>query len=158
MLRTEYVTNTVLFCNISDTHGRVEKWVYDVGREKPRHMQEVDVKMYTEKQDGTLSTEHICLSTGISDVFLRTRQWTLGFHKMQGNLWLAGQLLKTLLHADIYNASKIFEFLLNILVNEKAKFWVLNRRQSTGWFKYDRDKLWLVYTQSVPVIFEPPCT
>jgi hypothetical protein len=29
---------------------------------------------------------------------------------------------------------------------------------STRWFKYDQDKLWLVYTQSVPVIFEPPCT
>jgi hypothetical protein len=28
----------------------------------------------------------------------------------------------------------------------------------TRWFKCDRDKLWLVYTQSVPVIFEPPCT
>jgi hypothetical protein len=27
----------------------------------------------------------------------------------------------------------------------------------TRWFKYDRDKLWLVYTQRVPVIFEPPC-
>jgi hypothetical protein len=27
----------------------------------------------------------------------------------------------------------------------------------TRWFKYDRDKLWLVYTQSVPVIFELPC-
>jgi hypothetical protein len=27
----------------------------------------------------------------------------------------------------------------------------------TRWFRYDRDKLWLVYTQSVPVIFEPPC-
>ena len=30
--------------------------------------------------------------------------------------------------------------------------------QCTRWFKYDRDKLWLVYTQIVPVIFEPPCT
>jgi hypothetical protein len=29
--------------------------------------------------------------------------------------------------------------------------------ESTRWFKYDRDKLWLVYTQIVPVIFEPPC-
>jgi hypothetical protein len=29
---------------------------------------------------------------------------------------------------------------------------------NTRWFKYDRDRLWLVYTQSVPVIFEPPCT
>ena len=29
---------------------------------------------------------------------------------------------------------------------------------NTRWFKYDRDKLWLVYTKSVPVIFEPPCT
>jgi hypothetical protein len=28
---------------------------------------------------------------------------------------------------------------------------------STRWFKYDRDKLWLVYTQIFPVIFEPPC-
>ena len=28
----------------------------------------------------------------------------------------------------------------------------------TRWFKYDRDKLRLVYTQIVPVIFEPPCT
>jgi hypothetical protein len=27
----------------------------------------------------------------------------------------------------------------------------------TRWLKYDRDKLWLVYTQIVPVIFEPPC-
>jgi hypothetical protein len=30
--------------------------------------------------------------------------------------------------------------------------------QCTRWFKYDRDKLWLVYTQIVPVIFELPCT
>jgi hypothetical protein len=29
--------------------------------------------------------------------------------------------------------------------------------RNTRWFKYDRDKLWLVYTQIVPVIFEPPC-
>jgi hypothetical protein len=29
--------------------------------------------------------------------------------------------------------------------------------QYTRWFKYDRDKLLLVYTQIVPVIFEPPC-
>ena len=28
---------------------------------------------------------------------------------------------------------------------------------NTRWFKYDRDKVWLVYTKSVPVIFEPPC-
>jgi hypothetical protein len=27
----------------------------------------------------------------------------------------------------------------------------------TRWFKCDRDKLWLVYTQIVLVIFEPPC-
>ena len=35
---------------------------------------------------------------------------------------------------------------------------VLNKLFITRWFKYDRDKLWLVYTQIVPVIFEPPCT
>jgi hypothetical protein len=28
---------------------------------------------------------------------------------------------------------------------------------NTRWSKYDREKLWLVYTQIVPVIFEPPC-
>ena len=28
---------------------------------------------------------------------------------------------------------------------------------NTRWFKYDRDKLWLIYIQIVPVIFEPPC-
>ena len=28
----------------------------------------------------------------------------------------------------------------------------------TRWFKYDRDKFLLVYTQIVPVIFEPPCS
>ena len=27
----------------------------------------------------------------------------------------------------------------------------------TRWFKYDREKLWFVYTQIVPIIFEPPC-
>jgi hypothetical protein len=27
----------------------------------------------------------------------------------------------------------------------------------TRWFKNNQDKLWLVYTQIVPVIFEPPC-
>jgi hypothetical protein len=32
------------------------------------------------------------------------------------------------------------------------------RVKSTRWFKYDRDKLWLVDTQIVPVIFETPCT
>jgi hypothetical protein len=29
--------------------------------------------------------------------------------------------------------------------------------RGTRWFKYDRDKLSLVYTQIVPVIFEPSC-
>jgi hypothetical protein len=33
-----------------------------------------------------------------------------------------------------------------------------SRLKYTRWFKYDRDKLWLVYTQIVPVIFQPPCT
>ena len=32
------------------------------------------------------------------------------------------------------------------------------RAYNTRRFKYDRDKLWLVYIQIVPVIFEPPCT
>jgi hypothetical protein len=39
-----------------------------------------------------------------------------------------------------------------------AQFEMLQDRQCTRWFKYDRDKLWLVYTQLVPVISGPPCT
>jgi hypothetical protein len=34
---------------------------------------------------------------------------------------------------------------------------ITNTARCTRWFKYDRDKLWLVYTQIVPVIFEQPC-
>jgi len=30
--------------------------------------------------------------------------------------------------------------------------------KSTRWFKYDRDWCRQIYTQTVPVIFEPPCT
>jgi hypothetical protein len=33
----------------------------------------------------------------------------------------------------------------------------MNKYICTRWFKYDRDKLWLVYTQVVPVIFETRC-
>jgi hypothetical protein len=29
--------------------------------------------------------------------------------------------------------------------------------ERTRWFKHDWDKLWLVYTQIIPVIFELPC-
>ena len=35
--------------------------------------------------------------------------------------------------------------------------WGGGRGITTRWFKYDRDWLHLVYTQIVPVIFEPPC-
>jgi hypothetical protein len=47
-------------------------------------------------------------------------------------------------------------------VNSKRKFKILKTflppsLWNTRWFKYDRDKLWPVYTQSVPVIFEPLC-
>jgi hypothetical protein len=37
------------------------------------------------------------------------------------------------------------------------ELYALYSSPNTRWFKYDRDKLWLVYTQIVPVIFEPPC-
>ena len=50
----------------------------------------------------------------------------------------------------LYNLSKEFFFCLVFNI------WNL-RVRTTRWFKYDRDKLWLVYTQIIPVIFEPPC-
>jgi hypothetical protein len=49
---------------------------------------------------------------------------------------------------------------LRRLKSLSAQLWDLQSLQwftYTRWFKYDRDKLWLVYTQIVPVIFEPPC-
>jgi hypothetical protein len=52
-------------------------------------------------------------------------------------------------------ASMLRHSTLSILfISTWLPFWIW---QYTRWFKYDRDKLWLVYTQTVPVIFEPPC-
>jgi hypothetical protein len=49
--------------------------------------------------------------------------------------------------------------ILNAFSRQKWFFWTHHTMlRYTRWFKYDRDKLWLVYTQIVPVIFEPPCT
>ena len=42
----------------------------------------------------------------------------------------------------------------NILKSERR---YRSSSRNTRWFKYDWDKLWLVYIQIVPVIFEPPC-
>ena len=56
---------------------------------------------------------------------------------------------------------------LNVLINGQTQIKTRSTKKTlrstnkadvnTRWFKYDRDKLWLVYTQIVPVIFEPPC-
>jgi hypothetical protein len=45
---------------------------------------------------------------------------------------------------------------LYIVINNLISI-VIHGTYYTRWFKYDRDKLWLVYTQIVPVILEPPC-
>jgi hypothetical protein len=47
--------------------------------------------------------------------------------------------------------------LLHLNVTTEVSMDKLSNFIHTRWFKYDRDKLWLVYTQIVPVIFEPPC-
>jgi hypothetical protein len=47
---------------------------------------------------------------------------------------------------------------VNLLRLHSTKIRLLSSLNHTRWFKYDRDKLWLVYTQIVPVIFEPPFT
>jgi hypothetical protein len=49
----------------------------------------------------------------------------------------------------MYNLRVTHIYLITVDV-ERQKYY-------TRWFKYDRDKLWLVYTQIVPDIFEPPC-
>jgi hypothetical protein len=50
--------------------------------------------------------------------------------------------------------------LINLQDNSKGQANILEGDivDHTKWFKYDRDKLWLVYTQIVPVIFEPSCS
>jgi hypothetical protein len=63
-------------------------------------------------------------------------------HNLQALHWLHHPyMLKLNTHVEPHNLSS----------SEMAK------AHCTRWFKYDREKLWLVYTQSVPVIFEPPC-
>jgi hypothetical protein len=65
--------------------------------------------------------------------------------------------------SQIYTGNLLFEFLETVFRNLDMKsgahkvfsctLAVLYKR----WFKYDQDKLWLVYIQIVPVIFQPPC-
>jgi hypothetical protein len=55
-----------------------------------------------------------------------------------------------------YSAQQLSSSLCS-LMNQLQKY-VYEHKWNTRWFKYDRDKLWLVYTQIVPVIFEPPWT
>jgi hypothetical protein len=62
-----------------------------------------------------------------------------------------------------YSHSSTLTFIMKIkyTLHVKVQFsWdmTLSSYASTRWFKYDRDKLFLVYTQIVPVIFEPPCS
>ena len=54
-------------------------------------------------------------------------------------------IYKILIKSVIHGAKPLDLVLLNKLV--------INAR----WFKYDRDCNRLVYTQTVPVVFEPPC-
>jgi hypothetical protein len=49
----------------------------------------------------------------------------------------------------------VFVCILAFVISHAKR--IFSAQRYTRWFKYDRDKLWLVYTQSAPVIFEPPC-
>jgi hypothetical protein len=66
-------------------------------------------------------------------------------------LWCAGNLVSVNApEDDAWEASKRVE-------RDIKKVLLIVCDRYTRWFKYDRDKLWLVYTQIVLVIFEPPC-
>jgi hypothetical protein len=51
----------------------------------------------------------------------------------------------------------VSRFLYKNYSSHSFTYFICSRVTNTRWFKHDADKLWLVYTQSVPVIFEPPC-
>jgi hypothetical protein len=55
------------------------------------------------------------------------------------------------------NKLKLHKPINNLTLYQEGVYYMCIRIFNTRWFKYDWDKLWLVYTQSVPVIFEPPC-
>jgi hypothetical protein len=57
-------------------------------------------------------------------------------------------------NVSLHATQKNKRYTWSLLFGDVTHHWLV----VTGWFKYDRDKLWLVYTQSVPVVFEPPCT
>jgi hypothetical protein len=73
------------------------------------------------------------------------------------NNWLYQTRLKT--RPIYYKISFVTNYarLSQMNYNEQWHKFVWNCVHKT-WFKYDRDKLWLVYTQIVPVIFKPPCS
>jgi hypothetical protein len=57
----------------------------------------------------------------------------------------------------IYCTDRPTWFSNGCVIHTFRKIFYQSELNSTRWFKYDWDKLWLVYTQIVPVIFEPPC-
>jgi hypothetical protein len=80
----------------------------------------------------------------IPDLMTRAHElWLLEVRKLQS-------AMRTLINYSTDCTSNIFHMLNT---NTATRRNVIYSR----WFKYDRDKLWLVYTQIVPVIFEPPC-
>jgi hypothetical protein len=70
-------------------------------------------------------------------------------------LFTIQRCLTGVLHAEGLNTAQL-NHTGNVGTTKPQFLWKSNVLHTT-WFKYDRDKLWLVYTQIVPVIFEPPC-
>jgi hypothetical protein len=54
-------------------------------------------------------------------------------------------------HAEHLNNTKLPTYIHNVIVHVSWRLFI------TKWFKYDLDDLCVNKSQSVPVIFEPPC-
>jgi hypothetical protein len=110
----------------------------------------------------------VCISEKTAIIALYNIHWLVFFNNWDGVCLLRGTsfvlqviqliFLYCLCHSDLCGSmhvrSPTKEVALGSVFVPVLLFFCF---QYTRWFKYDRDKLWLVYTQIVPVIFEPPC-
>jgi hypothetical protein len=112
----------------------------------------------------TSPQDDVCIQIGDTNKLLSFRIRLATFINSTNGVisYVQLQLYKIFSCFRLCSLFKVLFFLLPLLI-----FWwwllplcfevVYYRYKFTRWFKNDRDKVWLVYKQIVPVIFEPLC-